>query len=378
MASDPQPRSRNRRTSAILFGYVAREFSLPLACCLGGFTLLFVVIDLFDVLTDLVTSNAAIFDVFRYFAYRQPSNLVDILPISILLSAGYLVSNFGRHHELTAIRAAGVSVTRAFLPVWLIAAAFTVLSLWVGEELAPACRARAETLLDEMTESPAERARKMERGQILAFRSSRTARDWFFERFNSEGEQQGVLVKQFHNRKVAWEARAATARFEKGRWILKDVVRVRYEEDTQLPAGQDEILPELELSDSSDSPLQILSSLRPADRLNIQEMRQVMRANPDLPRSTCNVFRTTIWHRFTFPIACLGAAMIGIALSISPHGASRLRGFSSALGILVAFYVVSQLFVLCGKQGLLPPPVGGGLPVVAFAIWGAWILIRKR
>ncbi len=370
----------SRRTSRILFWYVAREYAVPLFCCLAGFTLLFVILDLFDVLQDLVGADAGTFGVMRYFLLRQPANLVLIFPIAILLSAGYLISNFSRHHELTAVRACGVSMARAFLPVWIFAALFTGVSYWLNESLAASCTEQADELFRDLTEKPAERLRRqLLKPNILVFKSSRSHREWLFERFDRDGEQVGVLLRQYReDGRAEWEARAEKAVYVRGMWVLRTVVKAAYDEEGLLPASAGEPVAELEIAARGDSPKDILSSMKPADRLNIRDMLRILRVNPDLPKSTRDVFRTAIWFRGVFPLSCLGAALFGISLSVSPQGGSRLRGFALAVGLLIGFYFFSQMAVWLGKVGLLPPILAGAVPTVVFTLWGAWYLWRKR
>ncbi len=365
-----------RRTSLRLFSYVSGQYLLPLTCCLAAFVLLFVLIDFFDVLQDLIGAKADLGGVTLYFLLRLPANLLRILPMSILLAAGYMMSSFMRHQEITAIRACGVSLIHACLPIWLVGLAFSGLSLWLDEAVAPPCSARAETLFRELTEPAAPRAEKSAR---LAYRNPRLRRDWFFESFSKDGEQTGVLVKQFRpDHRVLWEIRAARAMYRNGAWTLYDAVRVDYDEDGMLPRTTSDALPQCTLPEASESPGEILNSLRPAEVLTIREMSRLLHHDPYLPRSTRNVLRTTVWYRLVFPFSCLGAALIGVSLSVSPHGGSRLRGFGLAVGLLVAYHVISQLLVLFGKNGMLPPVVAGTLPTVAIAAWGGWDLYRKR
>jgi LPS export ABC transporter permease LptG len=357
---------------------VAGEYALPLACCLAGFMALFILVELFDVLNDLISAKAPLGAMLRYFLLRQPASLVTVLPISLLLSAGYLVSNFSRNHELTALRACGVSVPRAFLPVWVIGALFSVVSYWTSERLAPACSAQAETLIDRLTASDTARARQ-KMGARLAFRSGRTNRDWFFASFDPAGEQRGVLVKQFReDRRVAWEVRAATATYHAGVWTLRDVIRIAYDEEGLLPVDAGRRLPTFEVAEEGDSPGRILASLKPAEELNVREMRQILAATPELPASTRRVFQTTIWRRLSFPFSCLAAAVCGVALSIGPQGGSRLRGFAEAIGLLLIYYVVHQLFGVLGKTGVLPPLAAGSVPTLLLLGWGLHELWRKR
>ena len=48
----------------------------------------------------------------------------------------------------------------------------------------------------------------------------------------------------------------------------------------------------------------------------------------------------------------------------------------SAVGVIVAYQVISDVFIMLGKSGQLPPVIAGLLPTVVFAAYGI-ILARK-
>lgn len=365
-----------RRSPRILIRYLAAEFLLPLFCCLASFCLLFVILDLFDVLQDLIEAKASAWNAVSYFILRQPGNLVLILPMSLLLSAGYLVTNLLRHHELTAIRAAGLSLVRACTAVWVAGVLLAVVSFWLSEMVVPRCTGEADVLLQRLTQRSAARIAASQR---LAFRNSVADRDWFFERFDVKGRQAGVWVKQFRpDHGIAWEIQAESATYEAGTWIFAAGTRMEYDEDGLLPKDAGKPFATFELVGEGESPREILSSLKPAEDLAVRDMLRILQRNPNLPASTRNVFLTTLWFRIVFPFSCLVAVLLGVALPIGSHGGSRLRGLALAVGLMVAYVVLGQLFVLFGKNGFLPPVIAGAGPTVFFLFWGGLELWRKR
>ena len=364
-----------RRLSPILFRHVAGEFLLALGCCLGGFMLLFLVIDVFNTLSDLVGAKAGLSDVLGYLVLRQPQNMVNILPMSILLSCGYIVGNFVRNHEVSAIRAAGVSMTTAFLPVWMVAVAFSALSFFLVEWVAPTATAKADTLIHQLTEPGfVAGARKQ-----LAARYSRGGRDWVVEKFAENGRQEGVLITQFRpDRRVLWDIRAAAAVYQDGHWHLENGHRTEYDTTGEQPKDAGADFAALDCPELTESPDDIAGSLKSVENLSIAEMFQLMRNNPGLPASTRNGFMTAVWYRFSAPLSCLGAALLGVALSLGSHRGSRMRGFAGALLVLVLYYVVSQFFLLLGRKGLVPAAFAGTLPTLLLAVWGLRELRRRN
>ena len=372
----PTPGPATRTISWTLFRYFACEFFVPLVCCVGGFVALFLITDIFDVLRDFVEAKAPAKEVALYFVLRQPANLVNVLPMSILLSVSFMLNILGRHHEITAVRAAGLSLVRCCMPVWLGAAAFGALALWINESLAPEWSLRAEELLEESTTSASFRATGRSK---LAYRNEAGRRDWFFEGFSRHGEKRGVLVKQFRpDRTVLWELRAGRAEYEGGAWVFYAGAISRFDEQGSLPVGPEQDFERLCLSELDELPGKIVNSLRPAEELPISEICRLLRVNTSLPRRTKRMLLTSLWYRLSSPFSCLIAALLGVALSLGREKSSALRGFALAVGIMVLFYVAGQVFVVFGKNGFLPPVVAGCLPTLLFIGWGCWAVYERR
>ena len=110
----------------------------------------------------------------------------------------------------------------------------------------------------------------------------------------------------------------------------------------------------------------------------MREMWQILRTEPNLPQSTRNVFLTTICFQLSFPLACVIAALLGVALSLSREQGTALKGFAMAVGIMVLYYIAGQFVVLLGKNGVVPPALAGTVPTIAFAGWGFLEMFRKR
>src|ERR1044071_4519486 len=109
----------------LLARYLLRECLAAFAYCFTGFLLLWVLSDLFPNLRSFQDDKMRIGDVAEYYLFKIPDFLPIALPMALLLATLYAVTNHARHNEITAIRAAGISLWRLSLPyfsVGLIAA----------------------------------------------------------------------------------------------------------------------------------------------------------------------------------------------------------------------------------------------------------------
>src|SRR5215471_5695953 len=100
----------------LLDRYLLRELLVPLGFCLSGFLLLWVSADLVNELGSLQEHKLTLREIVAYYVVQAPGFLVLGMPIALLLALLYALTNHARHNEITAIRAAGVSLWRLCVP----------------------------------------------------------------------------------------------------------------------------------------------------------------------------------------------------------------------------------------------------------------------
>src|SRR6185436_10128917 len=75
-----------------------------------------------------------------------PEFLVFVLPMALLLALLYALTNHSRHHEIAAIRAAGVSMWRLCVPYLGVGLAASLCLFALNEFGVPNCSERAERI----------------------------------------------------------------------------------------------------------------------------------------------------------------------------------------------------------------------------------------
>src|SRR5260221_14299848 len=111
----------------LLDRYLLRELLTPLGYCLGGILIFWISFDLYSELSEFQKNRLTGADILQYYVVQLPEMLVfPLLPVVLLLALLYALTNHARHNELTAMRAAGVSLWR-----------FSFSYLWFGRVVCP-------------------------------------------------------------------------------------------------------------------------------------------------------------------------------------------------------------------------------------------------
>jgi hypothetical protein len=130
----------------LLDRYLLRELLIPLGYCLSGFFIFWVSSDLFAELRSLQERKLQLSDIAEYYLVKSPEFVVVVLPVALLLALLYSLTNHARHHEITAIRAAGISIWRLALPYFGVGLVSSLALLALNEVWVPDSSDRAEQI----------------------------------------------------------------------------------------------------------------------------------------------------------------------------------------------------------------------------------------
>src|SRR5438132_13916125 len=129
----------------LLDRYLLRELLIPLGYCLGGFLVFWIAFDLFSDLGAFQQEKLKPLEIGQYYLALLPKLLQDIVaPVALLLALLYALTNHARHHELTAMRAAGLSLWRLCVPYLAVGLLFSLFLYLLNEHWAPRSAELAE------------------------------------------------------------------------------------------------------------------------------------------------------------------------------------------------------------------------------------------
>lgn len=345
--------------------YLLREFLWPVLCCFDAFLMLIVVIDLFDALPDLLQYRATAGQALRYYIILLPEMIVYALPMSLLLGLLFCLSNLGKHNELIAMRASGVSLARIAAPMLAVGAVASAAMFGVNEWFGANAKSRANAFLDALGGKA-----KPHVLENFFYTNPSQQRDWYARRFNTQTHEMLDLVQFYQRRRDGAELRidAESARWHGGQWHFHNA---------RVNAGA--AVAHTNFPAITDSPGHMALEAKRPSEMSLKDLRRYLRAQKRAGNTEgLAPYRVWLHYRYAFPLTCLMVIWIGLPLGLQVSRAGPLLGVGTALALVGAFYFLSQLTVALGKGGHIPPVVAAWLTDVVFGVVGAWLLWRTR
>jgi lipopolysaccharide export system permease protein len=361
-----------------LDGYVFREFMLYFFVMLFVFIILFILGDVFNDLADFLSAKAKISSMLTYFILKLPGNIRFILPISILLACMWTMANFGKHMEVTAMRASGVSLFRCAGSVLVVGLIITGLTFWLNEKLIPYSEQQAETVFFTATNNLEKLMRKR---NMLTYRSDDRTRTWLFNSFTDDEQQKNVMLKKYRDDgTLKWDIIAAKASHSPKRgWTFSDLTLTTYSKDGLMPKNPQKLKTLTKsVQEIHETPQNILDAIKAPEDLPSWVIWKLINNNNKMPQKRRAMYLSILFYRIAFPWACCLAVFLGIPLATKNERSGIFTAIISAVLIIVAYQVSSEICLVLGKRGVLNPAIAGLGPTICFIIFGWYNVIKQK
>lgn len=351
--------------------YLLREWAKIFLATELGLTILVIVFDLTDRLDTYLSRNLTMGTVALSYVYSLPETLFLVLPAAVLFATVFTVVVLGRHSELTAAKASGLSFHRLVRPLFGAAIASFAVGVVLGELAPGATSRRLELLGDKAIRSSSTRPNFVYRadgGWVYAIGwleiGPREMRDVVLEREGSGPEYPTIVV-------AAQRARYADSA---GRWTLaRGSVRYLLGPSREVAFSFDS----LRLRALRERPLDLLAEPKAPDEMGYRELGRYIDA---LARSGSDVKKLRVEQalKIAVPFTCIIIALFGAPLAVTTPRSGAAVGLALSLGTAVVFLLLVQVTKAIGAGGLLPPTFAAWSPNLLFGGAAAWLLKRVR
>jgi lipopolysaccharide export system permease protein len=334
---------------------------------------LLLAIDLFFILiaelTELGHGDYGMPQIFVYLLWTTPHHIFKMFPMASLLGAVLGLGFLANRHELTSMRAAGISVAQIMWSVLRTALVMVILVTAMGEWVVPWTQHKADT----------EKAFAESQGQALKTLQGTWLRNGpefiHIQSALPQGVLQGITIYAFdsHYHLTAIRQAVRAVYDSPQHFQLQDVAETRFAHNKAI-AQHIAVLP-----------WQVFFNLKFLNTLSV--------APDDLSLSGLahyiNYLKTnhlesapyvlTLWRKLAQPLATLIMIWLGIAAVFGPLRSAKM-GLRMITGILLgfSFYLVNQLMGTLSLAYHFSPIVGALLPLAVFAGLAMALMRRIR
>ena len=327
----------------------------------------------------LVEQKAPLELVLRFVLSVLPVSLMYTVPWGFLSAVLLVFGRLSSAQEITAFRVAGISLVRLAVPVFVIGALLSLASLWLNIHVVPRSKATSAQLIYEQASRDPE---SLLRPGVVQGNFRGDGSD--LQKVLIEGRRDG-WVEGFHfyqtpaggregERTYVHAGRAALAVDE-----ANSQLRVKLE-DAWFETRRDDGRVEMAFAGKAEPLLIDLKDPRrrrsKPNAMTNDEIRMRLAAEPPPDARQSVRLRLELTKRYTFSMACLAFAFIGVPLGLGARRRDSSSGLLLSLLIGTAYFMVTMLAEHASSGSTAALVLWA--PNVVCLLLGVWFFRRAR
>lgn len=368
----------------LLDRYLFRELLTPLFYCLAFIESFIIFVTAFSDAAKIQEARLPFLETVEYAAAASTDSLTVILPLTLLVALLYALTHHARHNEITAMRAAGISLWRICLPYFIVGLIASAVLFALNELVVPRSVEWAHRLLTRHTESAA-----VVNGPLpLNFTNEREHHKWMVRDYRAgTGDMYGVQVNWTAPDGAGYVLYADHAVRTNDVWTFYDVRELSQSSSAAelVPLRQTNMLAIPEFDESA---REIRAEIRVNKFLELDGVHKsnvplgdtlaFLQWHPNLSRGERGRLLTQLQERVATPLTCLVVALIAIPFGAAPGRRNLFFGVAGSITICFLFFILQRMGMAFGASGAWPAWLAAWLPNLFFSVLGLILILRIR
>jgi LPS export ABC transporter permease LptG len=343
---------------------------------LGGFSLLFIIITLFQLLDYIARNNTEWQVVVNYLIFLLPMIANYMTPPAALVAVMITFGVLQKTSQVVALKASGQSIYRLAAPVLLVSLFLSVLVFVNQDYILPFTNRRQNNLryLIRRGQEPPQTFYQTTNQWIFGS-DSRIYNYAHFEPAANIFAQLNVLnlsrqpfgiASRIYARRASWDSSSQE-------WILESGWERKYDSEQRVAFQP---FTERRIS-FPEGPDYFKKDFRGSSSMTLTELRRKI---ADLSRSGFDVvdLRVALQGKIAFPLTCFIMVIVGLPFALSVGKRGALYGVTIGIAIGLGYWGLLGLFEQMGRYEMLPPLLAAWGPNMLFGAGGLYLFLTSR
>jgi len=365
-------RARPQLLDRLVLSELVRFFVFILA----GFSSLFLIVTLFQLLDYISRNNIEWVIVANYLIFLLPMILNYVSPIAALVAVMVTFGILHKTSQVVALKASGQSIFRLAAPAILASILLSGFVFVNQDYILPFTNRRQNNLryMIRKGQEPPQTFYQTTNKWIFGTESRIFNYAYFTPSTNTFARlsildltrQPFGISRRLYARRATWDDSAQ-------QWVLEKGWERKFESD-RLVAFESFDIRKYSLAEHPDY---FKKETVGSSSMTLAELR---RAISELSRSGFDVLdlRIALQSKIAFPLTCLVMVIVGLPFSFSVGKRGALYGVAAGMAIGLAYWGLTGLFEQMGRYEVLPPMMAAWGPNMLFGAGGLYLFLTAR
>lgn len=359
----------------ILDRYILNSMIRIFIACILVFLMLYVIIDVFGHLDEILKQKTSIELLFIYYLNFLPFIFVQVAPFACLFGCLYTLGALNRNNEIIAMRTSGLSIFQITKTLIIFACLVSILVFLVNDKYVPQSEITKQDMKNQVRQASKKTQKTQETIANLSIYGLEN-RLFFINKFIvSENKMEGItILEQDDLTNVRKKIIASSGLYKDNLWHFYECITYFFNADGRLKGGPTYFAEQL--MDIAESPQDFLKQRQKPEFMSVRQLNDyILKLSMSRAKAVIRNLRVDLYQRFFMPLTSLVIIIVGIPFSMIMH--RRTTGLSSlGIAIMIGFlyYVVNAVLVALGKASILTPILATSLSHILFLSLGLYLI----
>jgi len=360
----------------ILDRYILKSILIVFFSCLFIFIFLYIIIDLFSHLDEILKNKAPIELLIKYYLAYIPIIFIQVSSVACLISTLYTFGNLNRYNEIIAMRASGLnifSITKTAIIFGLILSLFI---FWLNDKFLPLSLSLTQKIKEQI-EAGRKKVQNKENIDNLSIYGLKN-RLFFINTFSiPENTLKGITILEHDEKQnITKKIVADKGIYKEGLWKFYRCIIYEFDENGQMkqePQYFEEIFLPI-----NETPQDFLTQKQQPEFMNISQLdNYIWKLSKSGATKVIRNLKVDLYQRFTSPFNCLIMILLGIPFSLKmKRRAMGLASFGLAMMVGFLYYVLNAVSIAFGKAGFLFPFLASSFSQISALLLSLYLINR--
>ena len=350
--------------------YIIKKFIINFLFVIISFTVIFIIVDIIDNIDKFINRGISNQEIINYYLLSIPWYISIALPMTILISTIICFVTMQRNHELTALKASGISIWRTSTSLLILGTGLCFFSFFFDNIIVVKTFEKKNPIEKKLNNRLIKSSKKNDiyyhlDNSFLAIKR--------FNYNNNSGNN--ISIQKFNGSDIQYRIDADKMYWveDQNMWHLKNLKIRKWEKG---------ILNYSFVKDSTINITDINPSIIKKDNINPEEMNywQLSYFINKLKNKGLNYTRWSVNKHFKTAFACTPIIMMlfGITLSITKPRSNYTTGIGFSLVVIFLYYLLIKTGQSLGYNQILSPFLSVWFVNILFISFGTYMFLKSR
>ena len=334
---------------------------------------IFIVGDVFGFLDEILREGISAKSLFLFYFYMMPFVMVQLFPVSCVLSCVFLLGNLNKNNEIIAMKASGISLFDILKPMIVCSLVVGAVIFLLNEAVIPLNMQKANRIRYEKLDV-AKRKNTTTMKNIALYGQGNNM--IFVKKFNltTNTIDDIIIHSQDKNQKLLYKLTADKMFWTNNKWVGEGVV-IYNVDDLGNFRGFPQMFDKKTIR-LKETPLDFINNQWQPQYMSFDQLHKYLRVFLGGSKSAQKRLSVELYYKTAIPFSCLIMLLVGAPFAMVTARGAAMVGIAKGIFVSFTYIPLTAICLALGKSGSINPFISAWLANIILGTFGLYRILK--